>query len=150
MSDNWIVLIPQDPQYLPTPAQQESASRRLREFLSEADEIKVSVSPTVQYFDCGGNFESVACPHCGTHLDDGWWPETMSEDYDDGFKLAQYELPCCARQVGLQDLVYEKPQGFGKFGLSAMNPGFADLNEQQLKELEEILGTKLQKIYRHI
>ena len=47
-------------------------------------------------------------------------------------------------------LVYEWPQGFGRFALDAMNPNIGKLDNRYKEEIEGILGTKLRVIYQHI
>ncbi len=75
----------------------------------------------------------------------------MDEDYsDDGFKLAAYATPCCGKIGTLNELVYEWPQGFGRFALDAMNANIGKLEDRYKQEFENILGTKLRVIYRHI
>ena len=55
-----------------------------------------------------------------------------------------------ARNPRCMNLVYEWPQGFGRFALDAMNPNIGKLKAMDRMELEEILGTKLRVIYQHI
>jgi len=150
MSDNWIALIPEDPRFVPEPARQSRARDRFAEIGPDADEITVQLTDTVQFFDCGANFERVLCPSCRSEIPISWWQERMGQDYDGGFKLAAYPTPCCAARHTLHDLVYEWPEGFGRFALDAMNPRIGKLQQRYKKELEEILGTKLRVIYRHI
>jgi hypothetical protein len=116
----------------------------------DAEEIEVKVSETVEFFDCGANFQRVLCPACRSEIPAAWWPARMDEDYSDGFKLAPCPAPCCGALVTLHQLVYDWPQGFGRFSLEAMNPNIEQLHEQHQAELEEILGTKLRVIYQHI
>ena len=52
MSDNWIVLIPEDPRFVPDPAKRDRGSDRFAEIAPDADEIEVKVSETVEFFDC--------------------------------------------------------------------------------------------------
>jgi hypothetical protein len=59
-------------------------------------------------------------------------------------------MPCCGVSNTLHELVYEWPQGFGRFALEAMNPNIGILEDEHKKELEELLGTKLRVIYQHI
>ena len=81
-----------------------------------------------------------------------WWNERMDDDYTKGkgFKLASYPTPCCGGQCTLHELIYEWPQGFGRFALEARNPNIGKLQERYKQELEEILGTKLRVIYVHL
>jgi hypothetical protein len=72
----------------------------------------------------------------------------MDEDYANGFRLGSYSLPCCGKPTTLNDLVYEWPQGFGRFAIVAMNPGIEKVSDRQKAELEKTLGTPLRVIYR--
>lgn len=150
MSDNWIALVPEDPRFLPDAAKQQRARDRFAELAPEADEIEIKVSENVVFFDCGGNFEHICCPSCGAEIPVEWWQNRMDEDHDDGFKLAAYAAPCCGKKSTLNDLVYEWPQGFGRFSLDAMNPNIGKLDDKYKREFEKILGTKLRVIYQHI
>lgn len=150
MSDNWIALIPEDPTFVPDAASQHRARDRLFEIAPEADEIEIKVSEKVAFFDCGANFERVLCPSCRAEVPVAWWQDRMDEDFGDGFKLAKYVMPCCGTPSTLHELVYEWPQGFGRFALDAMNPNIGRLEEGHRLELERILGTKLRIIYQHI
>lgn len=150
MSDNWIALVPEDPRFVPDAAKQQRARDRFAEIAPEADEIEIKVSENVVFFDCGGNFERICCRSCGAEIPVEWWQERMDEDHDDGFKLAAYATPCCRKKSTLNDLVYEWPQGFGRFALDAMNPNIGELDDKYKQEFEKILGTKLRVIYQHI
>ena len=149
MSDNWIALIPEDPRFVPEAARRSRARDRFCEIAPAADEVAIKVSDTVEFFDCGANFEQALCPSCRSVLPATWWQDRMGEDYADGFKLAAYPTPCCGARHTLHELVYEWPQGFGRFALDAMNPDIGKLEERDQRELEEMLGTKLRVIYRH-
>jgi hypothetical protein len=150
MSDNWITLIPEDPTFVPETAKCYRARDRFAEIARKADEIDIKVSEKVEFFDCGANFERVCCPSCGSGIPVSWRQDRMDEDYGDGFKLAAYATPCCGESYTLHELVYEWPQGFGRFALDAMNPNIGKLEDRDKQEFEEILGTKLRVIYQHI
>ena len=153
MSDNWIVLIPEDPRFVPSPESQELARQRFLEIAPEADEIRVQVEKNIAFFDCGGNFERILCPSCRAEISVEWWQGRMNQDYDkdNGFKLAEYATPCCGVAGTLHELVYEWPQGFGRFAVDAMNPRLLGLLDDKYKrEFEAILGTPLRVIYQHI
>src|SRR5262245_6682895 len=119
MSDNWIALIPEDPQFVPEAANQNRARDRFAEIAPEADEIEIKVSENVEFFDCGANLERICCPSCRSEISDEWWQDCMDQDYDGGFKLAKYAVPCCGVSVTLNELDYDWPQGFGRFALDA-------------------------------
>lgn len=150
MSDDWITLIPEDPRFVPEEANLEKARLHFTNIAPDAHEIEVRVYEQVRFFDCGGNSERIICPFCRTEIPGNWWSDRMNEDYSAGFKLSKYSTPCCGARITLHDLVYEWPQGFGRFGLSAMNPNIGLLDEKYQLELETILGTKLRVIYQHL
>ena len=150
MSDDWILLIPEDPTFVPSAQSQSRALQRFGEIAPAADEIKLVVSDTVEFFHCGVNFERVRCPSCGTEIPDAWWKERMDEDHENGFALSSYSTPCCGSRRTLNELTYEWPQGFGRFALEAMNANIGELDGHRRHEFEDILATKLRVIYRHI
>jgi len=150
MSDNWLILIPEDPRFVPSPESQERALDRFFEIAPEADKIEIGVEDTIGFFDCGANLERILCPSCRSEVPVEWWQGRMDQDYDDGFRLEKYTTPCCGAAYTLHELTYEWPQGFGRFKLEAMNPNLGQLDEKQKREFEEILGTPLRVIYRHI
>jgi hypothetical protein len=150
MSDNWIALVPEDPKFVPDVANQAVAGARFAEIAPDADKIEIKVSETVQFFNCGANFERVRCPSCTSEVPVAWWQERMDEDYGEGFMLASYPTPCCGAKCTLHELVYEWPQGFGRFALDAMNPRIGKLEDGYRQELETILGTRLRVIYQHM
>jgi hypothetical protein len=150
MSDNWITLIPEDPWFVPDEARRQRARDRFAEMAPDADEVELKVSEKVNFFDCGENFERIRCPSCGAEVPVPWWQDRMDKDYSDGFTLQSYATPCCGASWTLHDLVYEWPQGFGRFALDAMNPNLGEMDDGFRRELEEILGTRLRVIYQHI
>jgi hypothetical protein len=141
---------PEDPRLIPDQAKRDRALHRFAEIAPDADEIEIRGSETVRFFDCGANFERVLCPACRSEIPTAWWQDRMNEDYADGFKLATYPTPCCGADCTLHELVYEWPQGFGRFALDAMNPNIGKLEDRYRAEFEEILGTRLRIIYQHI
>jgi hypothetical protein len=163
MSDNWIALIPEDPRFVPDAAKRQRARDRFAEIAPDADELEIKVTEKIEFFDCGANFERVLCASCGAGIPGDWWQDRMDEDSGvdgwqdrmdedsgDGFKLASYATPCCGKKCTLHELVYEWPQGFGRFALDAMNPNIGELEDKYKREFETILGTKLRVIYQHI
>jgi hypothetical protein len=150
LSDNWIALIPEDPHFVPEREKQTLARLRLAEIAPDAEEVTVVLSETIQFFDCGTNFESALCPSCGREVPLDWWQERMDEDHEEGFKLDRYSMPCCDAAHTLRELTYNWPQAFGRFALDAMNPNIGILKDEHRRELEEILGTRLIVVYQHI
>lgn len=150
MSVNWIAVIPEDPLFIPPSGKQSIARLRFAEIAPDADAIKIIASETVQFFDCGANFEKVICPGCLREIPIAWWQERMDEDYEEGSNLNRYFTPCCNTSKTLRELTYNWPQTFGRFAIEAMNPNIGMLADEHRRELEEILGTPLIVVYQHI
>jgi hypothetical protein len=150
MSDNWIMLIPEDPTFIPVKAKQKLARARLAKIAPQADEIDNIVYDTIQFFDCAANFERIHCPSCQLEISNDWWLERMDADYDGGFALAEIATPCCGAKCNLNQLVYDWPQRFGRYALSAKNCNMGKLKDKDRHELETILETKLSVVYQHI
>ena len=149
MSDNWIKLVPVDPKLVPDSARQKQAADYIRRTLNTS-EIEIESSHKVEFFDCGSNFESVHCPHCHSSIEMNWWGDRIGDDFNKGFQLLPYSLPCCGKRASLNELVYEWPQAFGRFVLSVMNPGIPKLQDEDRRQLEEILGTQIRVVYQHL
>jgi hypothetical protein len=154
MSDNYIVLVPVDPRFVPAAEKQQVARKRFAEIAPDVELIDLKVSPNFQFFDCGENFERVSCPSCGAQLDEDWWQDRMEEDIEgEGtevhFRLAAYPTHCCGTQCNLNELQYDWPQRFGRFALDAMNPNIGELKDEHKREFEKILGTPLIVVYQH-
>jgi len=150
MSDHWIALIPEQPTFVPDSMAQQRARDRFAEIAPASEEIAIKLSDEIQFFDCGENFERVLCPSCNSEIPTGWWQDRMDEDYESGFRLRSYAVPCCQTRHTLHELVYDWPQGFGRFAIGAMNPNIGKLDDRFIREFEDMLGTRLRVIYQHI
>jgi hypothetical protein len=58
-------------------------------------------------------------------------------------------MPCCGGATTLNDLDYVAPQGLACVGFELMNPG-PDLEPEELRQVEDALGTPVRIIWRHI
>lgn len=150
MSDNWIIIIPESVDFIPTEEAQKRAVELFSRLAPNADEVKASTTADVEFIWCGGNFERVICPACGKELDTDWWVDCMDEEAKVHFPLEQLEMPCCRAKLSLNELKYEWPQGFARFSVEVMNPKIRGLSEEDMEEFEHLLGCKVRKILRHI
>ena len=89
MSDNWICLIPEDPRLVPPRGRQQRAKQRLAQMAPVAGRVDAKEWDSVQFVDCGGNFERVVCPACRSDISQEWWGDRMSEDFNEGHRLAR-------------------------------------------------------------
>jgi len=150
MSDNWIIIIPESANFVPSEEAQRKAVDLLKRLAPNSWEVIAEATPKIRFFDCGGNFSHVICPTCGKDLDIYWWQDRMENEAEDGYPLSLIDMPCCAAKHRMDELRYDWPQGFARFSIEAMNPDIADLSEKDLSEFESLLGCKVRKILRHI
>lgn len=150
MSDTMIMLVPTDPYFVPDSEKQINAYKKFAEIAKDPEKLEIVVRESVQFFDCGSNFEKALCPSCGMKIPACWWQDRMGDDYENGFKLNLYQPPCCKVPTTLQNLVYDWAQCFGRFALVARNSNIGTLDETNRHELETILGTKLIVVYQHL
>lgn len=149
MSDEFITIIPEQPDYVPDPARQSQGISYFRSIVSDSTEIKSSTSDHIQFVDCGENFENIGCPSCNKVVDIETWQIWMRMDYaEKGFNLNLHNMPCCGYKYSLQELKYLFPMGFAKYSLSAMNSNTGQLSKGQVKEFEKILGCPIRVLYR--
>lgn len=148
----WIVIVPRHPEHMPSSDNAQVAAKILEQMVSGAEKIEVIKNENVQFFDCGGNFESVSCPRCRADIDTDWWSQTMSTDFDKeaGFLLNEYRLPCCSSSISLNALDYSFHQAFGRFALSAMNPNIGEISVEAVVKIEAALGCEVSVVYQHI
>ena len=149
MSDNWITLIPTDPNLQPTAESAERARTLLTSFVPRAQEIELEFTDNPQFIGPCGNWEGVACPACGANAEP-WWSDAVGRAYVTGFTDLSVTAPCCNARLSLNDLNYIPPAGFARFVLSAQNPYVEDLSPPQMQQLETCLGCRLRRIWAHI
>lgn len=150
MSDNWLILIPKSPDYVPSEEARKRAVALFKLVAPEADEICVEVTERPRLVDCGVNFEKIICPCCRKNLSIEWWTDWVSQEYELGYPFKSIPLPCCGAIQSLTELIYNWPQGFARFSLEAMNPNIRDLPQGAEHDFEMILGCKLLKIWQHL
>jgi hypothetical protein len=149
MSDNFLLLIPERPTWVPSASAREAAVRLLQQALPLADDVSSAVTDEVRFVDCGANFESVRCPRCGTDLGE-WWTLAMEVAHEHKFRDLVATTPCCAARLSLNDLVYSWPMGFARYTLEALNPVIGtELPGRLQPRLEKLLGCRLRVIWAH-
>lgn len=150
MSDNWIIVVPENAKLVPSPDAQQKAIDLFRSIAPHADEVKAEVTEEVRFIDCGANLEKITCPECRKELDIEWWQDAMDEEADAGFPLKRSVLACCKAKLSLADLHYDWPQAFARFSVEAMNPQIGDLSDEQMHAFELALGCRVRKVLQHL
>lgn len=146
MSTDMLRLIPSDPAFVPAPAAQEAARAKLASYVPRAEIVTATVADTAMFVDQGGEWKRVLCPACGAEVDEAWWVRAVDAAHGSGFANLTARMPCCGATTSLNDLRYDRPAGFARFVLEALNPG-TDLNDGQMRSLEGILGCSLRKMW---
>lgn len=147
MSTNILKLVSITPQYTPSAIQQQEAKEFIASRFPQA-EVEVTVTETVQFIDSGTNFTKVACPVCKNEIDLNRWQELMDKAYQTQFADLLISCPHCAATTTLDDLEYEWPVGFARFIIEVRNLD-NDTDSNALSFLEQVLRTKLRKIWAH-
>jgi len=151
VSDDFVTLVPVDPHYVPNAEQVKDAEGLARSMFPQADGISPQRSDGIRLFDAGSNFESVTCAGCGAQIELDWWQKAMDADFNGaGFRLRPHVVPCCNQSYNLDQLNYDWPQAFGRFGFEFMNPNVGILPAEAVAALETALGTSLRVIYAHL
>ncbi len=149
MSESYAVVIPADPKAaMPETAE---AVREALERIVGSDRSRIKDYGKLQFIDCGGNFESLACPACADKIELDVWSGWMDEDWHgkEGFHLHRHATPCCGEGVTLNDLIYFLPQGFARWFVSAYDTAHGPLTDAETRTLSELAGMPLRAIYQH-
>jgi hypothetical protein len=147
MSDHFLSLIPEQPDFVPPAEAQTRALEAFRSFVPKASDVEARVSEDVEFIDQGENFERVVCPACDTELNSKRWGELMDKAYETQFTDRSIIMPCCGSGADLNSLRYEWPAGFARFVLQAECPNLCGwLPADKQSTLEDILGCKLRQI----
>lgn len=148
MSDSIVRIVSQDPFYKISLLQIEKTKCFLENNIS-CDFIDIKCSMTPMFIDCGSNFESIACPYCGSKLSFQWWNEVMNNLSKIEFTSIETYLPCCGKMSSLNDLEYYFPCGFACFVIDILNPTEA-LSDDIIDYIESILKTNINIITKHV
>ena len=148
MSDNWMIVIAADPLAMPPKERAEAAFSLLKTMRPEAQDAELYLSDKPDFFDCGGNFENVFCPFCGTDIKE-WWRKPIDDWWNGADRRAlSIVTPCCSQGTTLNDLDYNWPQGMACIAISSMNPD-CDLEPEEREQVEAALGLPVRIIWQH-
>lgn len=151
MSNDFIHLIPTEPDLVVDKNRLDDAVAYFHSIAPQADKISSTIFTHIQFVDCAANFERIGCPSCGAFIEFEAWQTWIEKDFDgEGFVLSGHEMPCCGARHTLHELAYEWPQGFARSRVSAMNANIGKLTGEHCRRFEEILGCPVRVIYQHI
>lgn len=147
MSANILKIISTNPSFVPDNNNQQNAGKYLSGLYTQ-DEIEFKITDVIEFIDQGSNFKSVSCNLCGTVIETIAWQNAMDSAFLKKFTDLLFTSPCCNKTTSLNDLNYISPAGFAKFVINISDAqNEFDLNN--LKKLQEFLGTPLRIIYAH-
>ena len=151
MSDDFIILVPRDPDSAASHDVQARVAAVLKRLAPSAESITPEVSEAIRFHDAGENFERILCPRCGKEIRVEWWQDRMDEDSSDyGFRLDSYATICCNKLVNLNELTYDWPQAFGRTSWTVQNADIGDLDAGSRAELEVAAGNPLVVVRQHL
>ena len=93
MSDDYVYIIPEEPDLVPDEAKRQNAVAYFIGIAPKASDVTASVSDPVEFIHCGQNFGKISCPSCGAVIGLGQWQDWMDQDFrgeEQGFVLAQH------------------------------------------------------------
>jgi hypothetical protein len=163
MAEFAIIVVPQDPHFVPSPSAVEAAQALMADFFPDrGDQVGHDTSATPKLITARDAFSSVKCPSCGESVerfdleedDDGvtWWDrfEDQLENSVDAMSEV-VEMPCCQAEVKAEELDLEGEAAFSRFTLSLRDPGDnPSVSPEQRSALERTLGcpvTTLTRVY---
>ena len=147
--DNYVYVIPTEPQWRPTSIQHAAALAALGAMTPRARQISAATTETPTFFDAGANTERVTCPACGTELDWKWFGDRMNAAYAIGFSDLRIVTPCCATATTLNDLIYEWPMGFACWAAEVWGPNRFEFDATEIEALSKALGHGIRVVYTH-
>ncbi len=148
MSDNYLLLIPTDPHYIPSPGQVQRALAIIAANPLDS-QPEVVITENVDFIFGGTNLEAVYCPRCRSEIDWDWWSDVMNHACRDKYRDLALTTPCCGLETNLNELQYYWPAGFAKFRISFLSPR-KDFEAAVVERIAHALGTPLRKILAHL
>ena len=144
MADMVYKIIACEPDFEITQVMLEDAVKYLRGCV-RADSIEARYHGKVTFVDCGGNLESITCPCCKAELAFDWWGEAMEQSAKKSFEDLYVMVPCCGREINLNELEYDFPCGFGRWVIEVLNPQ-GEFTAEIMQELEKMSGGEVKVI----
>jgi len=152
MIEEWGLIIPVDPTYVPNPAAQFKALQLWASRDKQGSSKTIEVHEKVHYIaPADGTLHAVCCPNCRRPVDPMWLEDAINLARADGFTNLYTEIPCCGAFVSLNDLKVTRgfaPFGFARFCMATHNPDLLSIGNITLKHLEKILGCQLRVVWK--
>ena len=161
MAEFAIVIVPQDPHYVPSPSAVPDAQALMADFFPDrADEVRHKTSDTPALITARSAFDSVKCPRCSETIerfeleegDDGttWWDRFEDQTGSSLDPISELiEMPCCQAKVKAGEIDLLGGAAFSRFTLSLRDPGEnPSISSEQRAALERALGCPIRTMTR--
>lgn len=151
MSDDYIRLVPTDPNWQPEPEAAAAVVAYVASLFSgpgdAVEKVKQTFYDRVTLIDAGMYTERITCPRCAGDISMDWLGDLVREN-GMSFDHLDVTVPCCGAVVALNNLDYENPIGFARFEVSAMNATRAsdELDTNELARVADLLGHPVAQI----
>ena len=160
MSDNYLRIIPTDPNLIPPEAVADQIVKLLGPAFPEADEVVAESHGHPVFIDQGANLEAILCPACGKRLPlqpasevdaiRDWWYGLTDPLGEGNVVQVQATMPCCQAVVPFSELQFDWPAGVASFEITILNPGVPDPPSAELKQqVEALLGGPVKYVWAH-
>lgn len=147
MTETYLRFIPASPNFVPEFETIDTAVTYFQENLLQAEKVDFRLTGHNEFVDSGALFERIHCPVCGHEIPVESWDEMMERAYITQFQDTKIVSPCCKTEISLNDLRYDRPQGFARFVLETRMPEILNLPSDLQQNLEAILHTPLRLIW---
>lgn len=157
MSSFVLSVIPDDPEWQPSPQAADAAMAVLRTLMPERDgaastDFKITWHEQITLVDAGESLVRVGCPACGAEIPTSWWYDYVEELAVAGQAGVTDPVvtPCCGATVQLPDMEYDWPTGFARFELEVWEPGRDRLTADELDAVGAALGRDVRQVMAHL
>jgi hypothetical protein len=139
MTETFLIIIPNDPDFETTDEVAEATCVALEAMFPDADDISYDMFDEVRFIDPGVAFDSVHCPACGKDADP-WWPAAMDKAARLEFDDLDIITKCCKAAISLNDMKYAPAAGFARFAIVVEDASATTLTDSQRAAVETALG----------
>jgi hypothetical protein len=110
-------------------------------------ELNIELDSTINFVDCGEEFEKVVCTNCGKEISMEFWQESMDKASQTKFKDLTITTLCCQMLADLNSLKYHSDCGFAKSLITIIGPDPMINEPKILSNLKSLSGFDFKIIY---
>jgi len=155
MSETRVIFFPKDKLFVPSDEAIEKAVSFLDDIYDGYYTIDSGKYPAPILIHIEADFEKLSCPACKTVVSDDnyseWWGEWIDIIGTPPFCMCDenqiVKVPCCGKELPIKNFDFGEDGGLGMFLIHVEFAGYDEiLNDQQLQQLEAILGCGMRRI----